>query len=137
MANVTDYQITEEGPRNAVIKLTGVLDSSDVYLRPAVALSMFNSNEPNARLVGLRVDLIEFSVGNTLEVFLEWQAASPQQIFNLSRSGKIHSYGYGGFVPDQLRSGYTGDINLRSAGFPAGTIQSYTVVLELVKLYKA
>jgi hypothetical protein len=137
MANVTDYQITEEGPRNAVIKLTGALDSSDVYIRPAVALSFFSNNEPNARLVGLRVDLIEFSVGNAIEVLLEWQAGTPQQIFNLARSGKIHSYGYGGFVPDQLRSGYTGDINLRTTGYPPGTVQVYTIVLELIKLYRA
>ncbi len=137
MSNVTDYQITEEGPRNAVIKLTGALDSSDVYLRPAVALSMFSSNEPNARLVGLRMDLIEFSVGNALEVLLEWQANTPQQIFNLTRSGKIHAYGYGGFVPDQIRSGYTGDINLRTVGYPPGTVQVYTIVLELIKLYRA
>lgn len=137
MANVTDFQITEEGYRNAVIKLTGALDTSDVYLRPAVALNFFNSNEPNARLVGLRMDLIEFSVGNAIEILLEWQAASPQQIFNLARTGKVHSYGYGGFVPDQLRSGYTGDINLKTTGYPAGTVQVYTIVLELIKLYKA
>jgi hypothetical protein len=137
MANVTDYQITEEGPRNAVIKLTGVLDTSDVYLRPAIALSMFNSNEPNARLVGLRVDLIEFSLGGNLEALLEWQAATPQQIYNISRSGKIFAYGYGGFVPDQLRSGYTGDINLKTTGQTPGSTQVYTIVLELVKLYKS
>jgi hypothetical protein len=137
MANVTDFQITEEGPRNAVIKLTGALDSNDVYLRPAVALSMFTSNEINARLVGLRLDLIEFSIGQSLEILLEWQANTPQQIYNLARSGKIFAYGYGGFVPDQLRSGYTGDINLKTAGYSPGTTAVYTIVLELIKLYKA
>lgn len=137
MSNVTDFQITEEGPRNAVIKLTGALDTIDVYLRPAVALSMFTSNEINARLVGLRVDLIEFSIGQALEVLLEWQANTPQQIYNLARSGKIFGYGYGGFVPDQLRSGYTGDINLRTTGQSPGTTAVYTIVLELIKLYKA
>jgi len=137
MANTLEQQITEEGPRNAVVKLTGVLDSLDIYQRPAIALSAFKNNEPNANLVGLRVDLIEFSVGNAIDVMLEWQSANPQQIFNLSRSGKIHSYGYGGFVPDRSRSGYTGDINLRTANYPAGSVQIFTVVLELVKLYVA
>lgn len=137
MANVTDKQITEEGPRNAVVKLTGALDSSDVYIRPAVALSDFSNNEPNARLVGLRMDLIEYSIGQGLEIFLEWQANTPQMIYNIARSGRIFAYSYGGFVPDQLRSGYTGDINLRTTGQTPGSTQVYTVVLEFVKLYKA
>ena len=138
MANVLERQITEEGPRNAVVKLTGVLATSDISEVPAIALTDFSNNEKGVNLVGLRVDLLEYSIGNGVEILLEWNSAIPQQIFPLAGRGRIYSYNYGGFVPDQTRSGYTGGINLKTTGYSgvAGTVQNFTIVLELVKLYK-
>lgn len=137
MANQTDYQIVEEGPRNAVIKLTGALDTANVNLVSVVAPSLFKNNDVNlTALVGFRVDHINYSIGNGLEVLLAWNGNSPQQITPLAGRGKIDASDDGGFVPDQTRGGYDGSINLTTSGFSAGTIQYYTIFLRLIKLYK-
>ena len=144
MANQLDTQITEEGPRNAVVKLTGVLDTSNIIETPAIELLDFHTNDERATLVGLRVDLLEYSIGQGLEVLLEWNSTNPKQIFPLAGRGRIAACNYGGFIPDMTLAGYDGSINLRTRNFTAGQasdgsalVQNFTVILELVKLYKA
>lgn len=136
MANSLEMQITEEGPRNAVVKLTGVVDTSDISEIPAVSLTDFTNNDPNLVLIGFRVDLIEWSMSQDLEINLAWNSLHPQQIFPIAGRGRINSSNYGGFIPDKTRTGYDGSINLVSTGFSAGTTQNFTVILELVKLYR-
>lgn len=136
MPTVLDKQILEEGPRNAVVKLTGVVQDGDVHLAPAIALSDFSNNDIKMTLVGLRVDAIMYSMGQVLDAVLSWKANTPQQIAPLAKSGKIDVTGDGGFLPDQLRSGYDGGINLDTSNFSPGTTQNYTILLRLVKLYK-
>jgi hypothetical protein len=135
MANQMDMQITEEGPRNAVVKFTGVLDTSDIQERPAVNIMDFKDNDERLTLVGFRVDLLEYVIGQGIEIQLEWDSNVPQQIFPLSGRGRIAATNYGGFVPDRNRSGYTGNINLITTGFLPGVPQNFTIILELVKLY--
>ena len=135
MANSIDYQVTEEGPRNAVVKLTGYLDTSNVSELPAIPLSVFVNNDTRMNLVGLRVDLLEWAISSGIEVQLSWNSSNPQQMFPLSGRGRINSTNYGGFIPDRTRGGYTGDINLVTTGYPAGSIQNFSIVLELIKLY--
>ncbi len=136
MANVFDIQITEEGPRNAVVKLTGILDSADAMENPAIALQDFNNNDASSGpLIGFRVDLIEWSMSQVMEVQLAWNGTTPQQIFPIAGRGRISATNYGGFLPDMTRTGYNGNINLYTNGFVAGTIQNFTIILELVKLY--
>lgn len=136
MANVLDRQITQEGPRNAVVKLTGVLDSADALENPAIALGDFINNDQNLVLIGFRVDLIEWSMTQALEVQLSWASNNPQQIFPLAGRGRIYGNNYGGFIPDSSRAGYTGAINLTTDGYQIGTVQNFTIILELVKLYR-
>lgn len=136
MANVLERQITLDGFRNCVVKFTGVIDSSDAIEVPAIALGDMKTNDSGAMLVGFRVDLIEWSMSQGLEVALEWNSANPQQIMPLAGRGRIVSTNYGGFTPDQLRPGYDGSINLRSQAYQPGTISNFTIVLELIKLYQ-
>ena len=135
MANALDFQITEEGTRNAVIKLTGILTDSNISETPAIAMSSFLNNDQLLKLVGFRVDLIEWSISNGLEVNLAWHSSSPQQIYPLAGRGRICSTNYGGFIPDRTKGGYNGDIDLTTAGFTPGTVQNFTIVLELIKIY--
>lgn len=138
MANVLDKQIVEEGPRNAVVKLSGVLTTGDVAAgQLSVLLADFSNNDVVAgRLVGLRVDAIMYSLGVQIDALLAWRANTPQLIAPLARSGKIDVSGDGGFLPDQNRSGADGGIDLTTSGFPPGTTQNFTVTLRLIKLYK-
>jgi hypothetical protein len=137
VANLLDKQIIEEGPRNAVVKLTGVLKDSDVpYGQLGVDLSDFINNDTGVRLTGLRVDAIIYALGPSLNAVLAWNGNSPQTIAPLARSGKLDATGDGGFLPDQNRSGFNGGIGMSTSGFPPGSTQDFTIFLRLIKLYK-
>lgn len=135
MANTLERQITLDGWRNCVVKFTGVLDTSDAIETPALALTDLSNNDPTARLWGFRVDLLEWSMSNNLEIVLEWNSANPQQIHPLAGRGRINSWNYGGFLPDRTRPGFDGAINLRTQTYAPGTIANFSITLELIKLY--
>jgi len=138
MANTLDRQITLDGYRNFVVKWTGVLDTQDIDEAPALSISDAKNNEPRLTLVGFRVDIIEYSIGNGIEVNLSWNGDNPQQIFPLSGRGKINGWNYGGYMPDMTRAGYDGDINLSTTGFAnqlGASPQNFTLAVEFVKLY--
>lgn len=136
MGNIVEKQIVEEGPRNAVVKITGVLDTSDINEVSVIKPLDFSNNDPRAVLKGFRVDTVLYSIGQALDLVLSWNGATPQQITPLARSGKIDVHCDGGFLPDETRTGYDGSLNLVSNGYPAGTIQNFTLTLRLVKLYR-
>lgn len=138
MPNILDRQIVEEGPRNAVVKLTGVLDTSDASEVSCIQLGDFINNDPvGIPLIGFRVDHITFAIGNGLEVQIAWNGLNPQQIAPLAGRGKIDSTDDGGFIPDMTREGYDGSINLTTTGYQPNSVQNFTVFLRLVKLYGA
>ena len=136
MANVIDRQITEEGPRNIVVKFTGILDTSDIAETPCLSPAEFFNNDTGVILTGFRVDLLEWSISNPLELQLSWAGLNPQQIFPLAGRGRIYANNYGGFVPDTTRMGYTGALNLISQNFQPGSVANFSLVLELIKLYR-
>lgn len=135
MANVVEKQIVEEGPRNAIVKVSGVIDTSDVNLVSFIAPGNFTNNDSRLRLTGFRVDEVVYSIGQVIDMQLAWNGGTPQQILMLSRSGKFDLWADGGLVPDTTRAGYDGSINIKSVGYPAGTVQEFTLLLRLVKLY--
>lgn len=135
--NKLERQITLDGHRNVVVKLTGVLDTSDIS-EIAIAVADCTNNDPNLYLKGFRVDMLEYSIGQGLEVQLYWDSNNPQQIYPLAGRGKIFAWSYGGYIPDTTRSGYTGSIALKTTGFGnpgSAPVQNFTISLELVKLY--
>lgn len=138
MANSLEQQIVSEGPRNVIVKLTGILDTSDITQLPAINISSFTTNEPRTMgvLSGFRVDSVEWSMSKDLEVQLFWDSNTPQQILPLAGRGEICATKYGGLCPDQTKSGYSGNINLVTNGYVGGSVQNFSIVLELVKLYK-
>lgn len=136
MANQFQKTILEEGPRNAIVRLSALLDTSDLSWVSAVQLSDFTNNEPQQRLVGLRLNEVEFSVSEPTVALLAWNAASPQTMVTMAQSGEFDFCKRGGLLPDQTRSGYDGSINLTTTGFFPGTPSGISVLLMLVKLYR-
>jgi len=142
MANQFSYQIQNDGWRNAVVKITGVLDTSDATLTPAVTLSDFTNNEPNGVLfVGFAIKHLWHSVGDGLEVQLSWAGLNDQPIFAIAGRGRESFEVIGPLQPNQANPGYNGNINLRTTGYGTGEdatmpIQNFTVLLEMIKLYK-
>lgn len=135
MANRYDKLIVGEGWRGAEVRLTGVIDTVDIALMPAIALADFTNNDDRCVFWGLRVDCIQYSIGENLRVTLEWNAVAPQLLAALAGYGKQNYYYSGGLVPTRPNPGYDGGINLRTSGFAPGTVQNFTLMLSFTKLY--
>ncbi len=135
MATQTAVAVLEEGPRNAIVQLTGVVTDGDVSLPSVITLAMFTNNEQLKTLVGFRVDEIEFSLSESLKGVLSWHGGTPQLIAGLAATGKLSYRRDGGRQPNRNNSGYDGSIDFETAGFAPGTTQTYSVLLRMVKLY--
>ena len=85
MANSFTTQILEEGQRNAIVKLTAVLDTSDLALTNAVQMSDINQGGIGATPTQVRIDHIDYSISDQLEVQLWWDATTDVIIMPLDR----------------------------------------------------
>jgi len=132
MANSPTVQTLVDGPRNVVLKLDGLLDTSDlaytVIVDPAT-LSDYNINGVKATL--LRINKINFDVEDGLDVEMWWDAGTPVRFADFVGRGKVDAWRYGGIVNNATNP--TGKIAISTQGWTSGAILSYTIVLELVK----
>ncbi len=134
MANITKVVVAEEGPRNAVVKVTGVLDNGDVNLVSAIPVTLFANNSRGNVLVGFRADMIEWSMSNNLEITIAWNGNNPEIMYPIAGRGRIKPFE--GFCPDRSNAGYDGSINITTSGAPSGTgVANFTIILNLIKLY--
>jgi hypothetical protein len=142
MANVFNRHTLEDGWRNAVVTVTGLLDTSDANFDPVVELTDLLNNDTRAgTLRGLRVDRIQYSMsaGTGLEVQLYWKhsVGNNQLITAIAGQGHDKYQKAGGLIPKMDALGYQGGIVLSTTGFsknPGPT--GFTVTLHLVKLYR-
>ncbi len=210
MANSVSYQVLSEGTRNYQIKITGVLDTSNVaatgtlgasasgattlgsttitftaggltptigqyvtgtgipsgaYIVSATTTSAVISAAATATGTGLtftltagnivvvdpatfldnytgqspitpttvRIDHVDYSISDQLEVQLAWDATSPQVIMPIAGRGRMSFWNFGGLT-NNAGAGKTGRILLQTTGWSSGT-QIFSIVLECVKQY--
>ena len=139
MANQTDVMVLEDGPRNLKVRVTGMLDgvTGNISLIPAVTLASSNNNDPlSGKMVGYRVDHLQYAVGATLSVVIAWQSTNPQLIGVVADSNDQTYRESGGLQPNQGLPGYTGGINVSTQGYAPGVVSGFTLMMDLVKLYK-
>ena len=136
MANALTTQLIIDGPRNAVIKIVGVLDTSDlastVFADPAVLTGIDNTGFLKAatfRIVGLT-----YSIQDGLTVNLYWDATAPVIIDSLNGRGNIpiSMEAFGGLTNNAAAAGKTGRIMGSTLGWVG--VKSFTILLQLVKV---
>lgn len=134
MANVTAIQTIIDGPSNVVIKLTGLLDTSDVSLADLIdpaALSAMDNN--TGRLSNkLRINKITYNTEDLLAVNLFWDATTDVSIGNFVGRGEMDFTKFGGLI-DNSGSGRTGKILYSTTGWSG--VLSFVVILECTKQY--
>ena len=134
MANTVAIQTILDGPRNAVVKVTGTLDTSDlanfVIADPAVMQGVDNTGALKA--AKLRLVRSEFFIKDTLEVSLLWDATVPVVIETLTGRGKLDAKDYQGLT-NNAGAGVTGKILLNTQGWVASAVLFFTIVLHLEK----
>lgn len=137
MANAVTIQNIIDGPRNAIVKITGILDTSDVapmqVVIPQNLMQMTDTNKPPL----LRVNHIDYSIGTPLEIILSWglaAAAGPgAPILPIAGRGRMSFDDFSGLTNNQ--AGSDGSIWLATTGFNIVTAPKsvFSVILELIK----
>lgn len=131
MANTFTTQILEEGPRNVIMKVTGVLDTSDQALTIAVDVSALNQGGIGPAPEQVRIDSIDYSISDQLAVQLLWDATTDVGILGLTGREDMSFKSIGGLT-NNAGAGKTGDILIKTTGYATGT-QVFSLVLAMVK----
>ena len=131
MANVYTTQIISDGPRNAIVKITGILDTSNQAQTLAVDVSTLTEGGTQLKPKSVCIHHIDYSLTDQLEVQLSWDATAQVTILPLAGRGRMSFKDFGG-LQNNAGAGKTGSINILTTGWTSG-IQVFTVVLEMVK----
>lgn len=133
MANSVVTQILADGCRHFTLKVTGILDTSDVaataIVTPASMASMVSSAGVLPQQV--RIDRITWSIQEGLAVRLEWDAATPVQILDLTKTGAQDYRDMGGLQNNAVSP--TGNILMATQGFVAASIYNFSFLMECIK----
>lgn len=128
MANSLTTQILIDGPRNAVVKATATLDTSNLALTTIVDPANFYDVPPQFRLMH-----IDYSITDQLEVQLQWEGTPNSIMMPLAGRGRMSFIDFGGLTDNATSP--TGRIQVLTTGWTSGT-QIFTLVLEMVKVGK-
>lgn len=131
MANSVTTQILEEGPRNIIMKIAGVLDTSDYTLNTFVSMAAINQGGLSPTPTQVRIDHIDYSISDQLEIQLFWDATTDVVIMPIAGRGRMTFWNFGGLT-NNAGAGKTGDILIKTTGWTSGT-QVFSVILEMVK----
>lgn len=135
MANVISNQVLLDGPRNVVIKQTGILDTADVansvLIDPAALMPIDVAN--GVKAATFNVMNVRFSIEDGLEVRLFWDATTPDLIEVLTGRGKLDFKSFGG-ARNPMSAGVTGKILYATQGWSVGAVLSFTFEIELMKV---
>ena len=134
MANVVSTQVILDGPRNVVIKVDGILDTSDLASTVIIDPSTYMVTEVSTQLRATKVRIYKIypSIEDALECRLAWDATTPVRILELTGRGKMDFSTFGGLV-NNGGAGVTGKVLLSTEGWSAGKILSFSLIFELVK----
>lgn len=133
MANSVTTLVLQDGHRNYVLKVVGILDTADEAATLLVDMSALNTMTFNGSTppTSLMVKKIEFSIEAGLEVRLWWDATADVPI------AALHGQGEFCFNPparNNAGAGKTGDIMYSTQGFVANTANSFTFTLHCIKV---
>jgi hypothetical protein len=127
MANTVTTQTLHDGPRNLVILLTGLLDTSDEARAIKVDVSSYDPAPTR-----VRVDRMQYSTSDNLVLILDWDATTDIRFAAVTGAGEVDACKIGGLV-NNAGAGNTGDIYLTTVGWGSG-VKAYTLLLEMTKV---
>ncbi len=128
MANAYTKQVLEDGARNFVVKLTGILDTTDQALAVVISPSDCAQFIPK----NFRIDHIDFAISDGIELQLWWEGVPTDAlILPLNGRNKFNYDDIGGLLNNAPSP--TGAIKLKTTGYMIGT-QVYALTVWLVKM---
>jgi hypothetical protein len=127
MSNAVTTQILVDGPRNMVVKVTGILDTSD--LSSTAVVDPTTGDFPCSKL---SIEKITYAIEDALAVNIYWDATTPVLIETLTGRSKTGGWHFGGLV-NNGGSGRTGKINISTQGWASGDVLSFSLIFECTK----
>lgn len=137
MSNTTAIQIIEDGPRNCVVKMTGILDTSDLsrtdLLDPAAQVSVEYGGVVTHNTSTFAIRRIDWScsTGDVPDIRLWWDANSDVLIETLNGRGSIDFKEYP--LWNNAGAGKTGKVQIDTKGYSSGVIE-FTVTVWAIKV---
>lgn len=140
-------QILQDGPRNTVVKVSDTAVTAGYgptpFLLPTTYQATYIPGSTYLPPATWRIDFMEFSISDGIELTLSWDATTPVPIMPISGRGNKHFKNFGG-ISGYLASssaGWTGGMDLTvgllpygsPAGTPTGSTFTYMLVMDLVK----
>ena len=135
MANSVQTQILEDGDRNVVVKLVGILDTSNVSLTtlldPATLTSVNTSGLNSQKAETLAIKKVTFDIEDGLAVNLYWDADSDVPIWRFTGRAMANAE-FIGFLQNNAGAGKTGKILYDTDGYSSGVL-SFSLLIECIK----
>jgi hypothetical protein len=130
MANSVTTQVLEDGDKNVVVNVVGLLDTSDYAAATLLDPATLTTRIPPAnRLAFVKA---EFAVEDTLTVNLLWDATADVLFQTMMGRGELDWRSVGG-IPNNAGAGVTGIVNLSTQGWSGGAILAFTLRLWFKK----
>lgn len=133
MANVTNIQVILDGPRNVVVKVDGILDTSDLATTTVADPATLTGIDYTGTLKALKLRLkeIDYSIEDGLTVNLYWNATTPVILKSLNGRGSECYKDFAG-IPNNAGAGVDGKVNVSTEGWTAG-VKSFSLVMRFIK----
>ena len=135
MANVTSIQTLVDSERNLVVKLVGILDTSDVSLStlvdPALVAAVNSTGLNPQQPSKVAIKKITYDVEDGLAVNLYWDATTDVPIWRFTGRGFVMAEQFG-FLQNNAGTGSNGKVLYDTDGYSSGTV-SFTLLVEFIK----
>jgi len=135
MANSVQIQTLVDSERNLVVKLVGILDTSNVSLAtlidPALVAAVnatgLNSQQPTK----VAIKKVTYDIEDGLAVNLYWDATADVPIWRFVGRGFVMGE-HIGFLQNNAGAGVTGKVLYDTDGYSSGSI-SFSLLIECIK----
>ena len=135
MANSVQIQTLVDSERNLVVKLVGLLDTSNVSLTdlidPATLASVNASGLNSQKPTKVAIKKVTYDVEDGLAVNLYWDATADVPIWRFVGRGFVMGE-HIGFLQNNAGAGVTGKVLYDTDGYSSGSL-SFSLLIECIK----
>ena len=135
MANSVQIQTLVDSERNLVVKLVGILDTSNVSLAtlidPATIAAVNASGLSSQQPTKVAIKKVTYTVEDGLAVNLYWDATTDVPIWRFVGRGKVMGEQIG-FLQNNAGAGITGKVLYDTDGYSSGSL-SFSLLIECIK----
>jgi hypothetical protein len=135
MANSVQIQTLVDSERNLVVKLVGLLDTSNVSLAtlidPALLASVNSTGLNSQKPTKVAIKKVTYDVEDGLAVNLYWDATTDVPIWRFVGRGFVMGEQVG-FLQNNAGAGVNGKVLYDTDGYSSGSL-SFSLLIECIK----